>query len=503
MFLGIDCGTQGTKALVIDERGQTVAQGYAPHRLIERANGAREQDPRWWVDAMQAAITAALRDSGLDGRRILCTAVSGQQHGLVVLDDNGEPIRPAKLWNDTETAPQNAELLAAFGGPVAWQQKFGIVPLTGYTVSKLLWLRQNEPDSFRKIRHILLPHDYLNYWLTGKLVTEPGDASGTAYFNIREREWAYEPLDYIESGSNILRDALPQLIRSADIIGNLLPRSASALGLGTECIVAAGGGDNMMGAIGTGNISEGRITMSLGTSGAVYRYSDKPVEDPTGQVASFCSSTGGWLPLVCTMNMTNVTARVAEALGRDVNFLSQALRSTRPGADGFTVLPFLNGERTPDLPSATASIFGMNTSNLSAENLMRATVEGVSFGILAGLDLVLAGSKAERLILIGGGARSPEWRQLIADASGLRVDIPASEESAGLGAALQSMWAWLRFRGETSTIDEITQACVRIADQFTSFPRAEYFEQYRIAVNRYQHHLRALFPAATTEPGIH
>jgi xylulokinase len=492
MFLGIDCGTQGTKALVIDELGQTVAQGYASHRLIERPNGAREQDPRWWVDAMQSAVAAALRDSSVDGHRIHCMAVSGQQHGLVILDDHGEPIRPAKLWNDTETAPQNAELLAAFGGAAIWQQKFGIVPLTGYTISKLLWLRQNEPESFDRICHILLPHDYLNYWLTGELVTEAGDASGSAYYDPRTREWAAEPLDYIDGGSNQLRAALPALIPPDQIIGKLLSPSAAALGLSQECMVAAGGGDNMMGAIGTGNVREGRITMSLGTSGTVYRYSEKPIEDSTGQVASFCSSTGGWLPLVCTMNMTNVTARVAQTLGREVSFLSEALRNTKPGADGITVLPFLNGERTPDLPTATASILGLNPGNFSAENVMRAAVEGVSFGILAGLQLILDGQKADRIILIGGGARSPEWRQLIADASGTPVDTPVSHEAASLGAALQSMWAWLRFRGETLTIDEIAQAYVRMRAR-ASLPRPDCFEQYRIAAERYNQQLRAIY----------
>ncbi len=337
MFLGIDCGTQGTKALLVDEHGSALGRGYAPHRIMESASGAREQDPQWWVDAMREAVRSAL--SGAPGAsQVQALAISGQQHGLVVLDEEKKVIRPAKLWNDTETASQNAELIRRFGGREAFFERFGIVPLTGYTVSKLLWIAENEPENFKRIRHILLPHEYLNFWLTGHMRAEFGDASGTAFFDVRAREWTREVLDAIDGGTGQLFGALPPLLQADDIVGTLRPEAAEELGLTKDCVVAAGGGDNMMGAIGTGNVHEGVVTVSLGTSSTVYSYSDRPAHDPTGSVAPFCSSSGGWLPLVCTMNATNVVTSTVQLLGKTVADIDPALDATEPGADGLVFL---------------------------------------------------------------------------------------------------------------------------------------------------------------------
>ena len=281
MFLGIDCGTQGTKALLVDGKGSPRGRGYAPHQLIERPTGAREQDPAWWVEALIASIKQAVEQAGPESGAIHALGVSGQQHGLVVLDADYTVIRPAKLWNDTETAAQNTELIERLGGRETWFERFGVVPLTGYTVSKLLWLQQSEPENFARIRHILLPHEYLNWWLTGVLRAEPGDASGTAFFDNRTRQWLREVLDSIDGGSGHLFAALPPLMDSGEIVGTIRPQVAGELGIDPKCVVAAGGGDNMMGAIGTGNVREGIVTLSLGTSSTVYSFSEKPVEDPT------------------------------------------------------------------------------------------------------------------------------------------------------------------------------------------------------------------------------
>ena len=363
MYLGIDCGTQGTKALLVDERGTALGRGYAKHALVERASGAREQEPQWWVDALRTSVKAALAEAGT--ANVVALGVSGQQHGLVVLDENLEVIRPAKLWNDTETAPQNAELIERLGGRKEFFERFGIVPLTGYTVSKLLWLQQNEPENFARIRHILLPHEYLNFWLTGEMKAEFGDASGTAFFDIRTRRWTHEILDAIDGGTGQLFAALPPLIGADSIAGTLRPEVAAEFGLPADCIVSSGGGDNMMGAIGTGNVREGVVTLSLGTSSTVYSFSEQPAHDPTGNVAPFCSSSGGWLPLVCTMNATNVVTGTVELLGKTVADIDPALDSTEPGADGLVFLPFLNGERTPDLPTARGSLHGISATNFT------------------------------------------------------------------------------------------------------------------------------------------
>lgn len=472
MFIGVDCGTQGTKALVIDANGQVRGRGHAAHSLIERDSGAREQHPSIWVEAMVAAVRMALAEAAVPAKEIRCLGISGQQHGLVVLDAAGSVIRPAKLWNDTETAPDNERIVAALGGPSAWFDKVGIIPLTGYTISKLAFLAAREPDNFARIAHILLPHDYLNHWLTGRFVAEYGDASGTGFFDVRKRAWAPDVLALMDGGSGHLAAALPELVAPDAIVGPLTAKAAEALGLTTACLVAAGGGDNMMGAIGTGNVREGVVTISLGTSATVYSYSDSPVLDPAGAVAPFCSSTGGWLPLVCTMNATNVTSGGAHLLGRDVGFISEALEATAPGAGGITMLPFLNGERTPDLPTARASILGLSAVNMTPEHLMRGMVEGVTFGVLAGLRRIIGDRAPERVFMIGGGARSRPWRQMVADMTGAEIVVPAGDEAGCLGAAIQAVWAHGRATGSGEAITAIADRCVALDPDKTTMPIA-------------------------------
>ena len=493
LYVGIDCGTQGTKALLIDSQGNTHGRGYSRHALIERDNGAREQEPRWWVEAaitaVQQAIAAIPRDvCGLAPVHAL--AVSGQQHGLVVLDEQHQVIRPAKLWNDTETASQNAELLERFGGAEEFYNRFGIVPLTGYTVSKLLWIAQNEPTNFGRIRHILLPHEYLNFWLTGRRTAEFGDASGTAFFDVRTREWIRPILDGIDGGTGQLFAALPEL-QGEGIIGTLVPETAAALGISAACQVAVGGGDNMMGAIGTGNVREGVVTLSLGTSSTVYSYSDSPAHDRTSAVAHFCSSSGGWLPLVCTMNSTNIVTGTVELMGRTVADLEDALESTTPGADGLVLLPFLNGERTPDLPLARGSLHGVSPVNFSQNHLMRAAVEGVTFGILNGLELVLAGRPLAVIQVIGGGARSRSWRQLLADATGATIQVPTEEEAGCLGAAIQAMAA--STADKSATFTQIVDALVQMDESATCPPRPELRAAYDRAREQYRHYFDKLY----------
>ena len=495
MYLGIDCGTQGTKALLVDGKGKALGRGYASHALIERASGAREQQPQWWVDAMRSAVKQAMQAAN-GSQPVLALGVSGQQHGLVVLDEHHEVIRPAKLWNDTETAPENSEIIRRLGGSNEFFRRFGIVPRTGYTVSKLLWLAEKEPANFARIRHILLPHEYLNFWLTGQMRAEYGDASGTAFFNVRSRQWSREILDAIDGGSGQLFAALPPLMDSTQVVGTLLPEVAEDLGLPQSCVVASGGGDNMMGAIGTGNVRAGVVTLSLGTSSTVYSYTDHPSDDATGNVAAFCSSSGGWLPLVCTMNATNVVTGTVELLGKKVQDIEPALEATSPGADGLVFLPFLNGERTPDLPNARGSLHGISAINFTPSHLIRAAVEGVSFGILEGLDLVLEGNAADVINVIGGGARSRAWRQLLADATGATIQVPLEEEAGCLGAAIQAMVAWSVADGAPRTFVESSNIIVQFDSAATCHPRPELSPAYDTSRRTYRTMLDALYPAA-------
>ena len=279
------------------------------------------------------------------------------------------------------------------------------------------------------------------------------------------------------------------------ITGVLRPEVAAEFGLPGGCIVSAGGGDNMMGAIGTGNVREGVVTLSLGTSSTVYSFSDTPAHDPSGNVAPFCSSSGGWLPLVCTMNATNVVTGTVELLGKSVADIDPALDSTPPGADGLVFLPFLNGERTPDLPAARGSLHGVSATNFTPAHMIRAAVEGVSFGVLNGLDLVLEGRPAEVIQVIGGGARSRAWLQLLADATGATIQVPAEQESGCLGAAMQAMVACSAKSGQPRSFAEVAKL-VKVNEAATCTPRPELRAAYGNARQRYREQLERQYPGA-------
>jgi xylulokinase len=493
MFLGIDCGTQGTKAIVLDAAsGNVLGQGAAPHRLISAANGRREQDVQQWLTAFEQATRDALAEAGISGLQIQAVGVSGQQHGLVLLDWQGEVLRPAKLWCDTESTPENNRLLDYLGGEAGSLARLGVAIAPGYTVSKLLWTLEHYPELFARIDKILLPHDYLNYWLTGRCCSEFGDASGTGYFNVRTRSWDVALLEHIDPSGRLSR-ALPTLIDAQQAAGTIRPQIARLLGLNPDAIVASGGGDNMMGAIGTGNIQPGSITMSLGSSGTVYAYADQPQVSDQASVATFCSSTGGWLPLICTMNLTNATSAMRELFALDIDSFNRAIAQAPIGAEGVLMLPFLNGERVPALPHATGSILGLSSTNLSQANLCRAVVEGTTFGLRYGLDLLRAnGIKSETVRLIGGGAKSAIWRQIVADVMDTPVICTAHSEAAALGAAIQAAWCWSAENGQSQSLQALCQRCVSLDASSETRPIPENVIAYQQVYDRYRHYLRAL-----------
>jgi len=488
LYLGIDCGTQGTKALLLDAAsGHVLGQGTATHTLISGANGRREQDVTQWTTALATATRAALTEAGVDGREVLGIGVSGQQHGLVTLDRDGQVLRPAKLWCDTESAEENAALLDWLGGEQGSLERLGVVIAPGYTVSKLLWMKAQHPALFEQIAHILLPHDYLNHWLTGRACAEYGDASGTGYFNVRTREWDLGILRHIDP-SGRLEAALPELIEPDKAVGRLRPEIAEQLGMNPDAIVSSGGGDNMMGAIGTGNIRPGTITMSLGTSGTLYAFSEEPRISPQPAVATFCASSGGWLPLVCTMNLTNANAAIRDLLELDLGAFNALVAQAPIGCEGVTLLPFLNGERVPALPRATASLHGLTTENLTRANLCRAVVEGVTFGLRYGLDLLReSGIRSERIQLIGGGAKNPLWRQIVADLMATPVVCTTHSEAAALGGAIQAAWCHARQHDPTASLETLCGRCVRLDEGTAVEPSANAVEAYERAYRRYRH----------------
>ncbi|GHE20168.1 xylulokinase [Halomonas urumqiensis] len=485
MYIGVDCGTQSTKVVVVDVDGERIlGEASRPHHLDEGEGGRREQHPGEWIEALRGALDEVLAMPGIDPQAIRAIGVSGQQHGLVALDASGEPVHPAKLWCDTETASWNAELIQRLGGEAGCLDRLGLVLQTGYTASKIAWLRDKHPEAYARIATLLLPHDYLNFWLTGERVAEAGDASGTGYFDTRTRRWRHDVLAEIAPELDPER-VLPRLIEAREPVGTLRPEVARELGLPEGVLVASGGGDNMLGAIGTGNIRPGLVTLSLGTSGTICAYSPQPVVPDSAMVANFCSSTGGWLPLVCTMNVTSATTRIRELFGLDLASFGERVAAAPIGAEGITLLPFFNGERVPMLPEATASLDGLTSVNTTQANLCRAVVEGATLGLRYGLDQFgdLADGVRE-IRLIGGGSRSPVWRQMLADATATRVVCPEITDAAALGAALQA--AWCDGAGELS---ELCTRLVHLDEATRSEPEPGHVAAYDEVYARYRRSL--------------
>ncbi|SJN15076.1 Xylulose kinase [Halomonas citrativorans] len=489
MYIGVDCGTQSTKVVVVDvERGVILGEASRPHRLDEGENGRREQAPSEWLAALKGAFFSALERAGVNASQIRGIGVSGQQHGMVALDADGVPVYPAKLWCDTETSAQNSDLVARLGGEAGCLEKLGLVLQTGYTASKIAWLREHQPDAYRRIDSLLLPHDYLNFWLTGERVTEAGDASGTGYFDTRTRRWQLKVFAEIAPELDPQR-VLPRLLEAHEPAGIVRPLIARELGLGDNVVVSSGGGDNMLGAIGTGNITPGLITLSLGTSGTVCAYSPEPILCDNAMVANFCSSTGGWLPLICTMNVTSATTRIRELFGLDLTTFSDLVASAPVGAEGVTVLPFFNGERVPMLPDASADFLGLNSINTHQANLCRAVVEGATLGLRYGLELLgdlTAG--ASQIRLIGGGANSPVWRQMVADITGTEVICPEITDAAALGAAIQAAWCDQRAQGVT--LEALCNRLVHLDAQSLAEPNLARVEAYQEVYARYTQALK-------------
>jgi len=437
VFLGVDCGTQSTKVILADASSEEIiGLGRAGHELNERLDGTREQDPQWWIDALTTAVRAALAPEV----EVAGIGVSGQQHGLVCLDAADRPVRPAKLWNDTTTVAECDALTAAVGGPQAALDLIGNTFLVGYTAPKVLWLRRHEPAAYAATRRMCLPHDFVNLWLTGTFATEPGDASGTAYVDVRQRAYCQPVLEVIDPQRDWQR-TLPPIGPSLAVLGHLRDEAAAALGLRPGIPVAAGGGDNMMAALGVGAVREGPVVVSLGTSGTGFAHRDQPAVDPLGEAAGFCDSAGGWLPLVCTLNCTVATDWIRGLFGLDLAGLDAALVASPPGARGLTFLPHLSGERTPNRPTGAGVFSGLRAEH-HVPDLVRAVVEGVTFGLLYALRaLQRSGVAASEISLVGGGAASDGWAQLCADVFGLPVVRPPQTEAAALGASRQARWA--------------------------------------------------------------
>ena len=420
LVAGIDSSTQSTKVVLCDaDDGHVVAEAKAPH-----PDGTECHPDQWW---------RALGDAGRDLLgRASAIAVAGQQHGMVVCDDTGEVVRPALLWNDVRSAPQAHRLVAELGAR-EWADRTGSVPTASFTVTKLAWLAECEPESAARAETVMLPHDWLTWRLRGDAgpahtaTTDRSDASGTGYWDPSGGEYRPE-LVKLALGRSC---AVPRVAGPAEVVGTTADGA----------LVAAGAGDNAAAALGLA-AEDGDVVVSIGTSGTVFAVTTTVSGDPTGQVAGFADATGRRLPLVCTLNAARVLDRFAALLGATPAEFDDLALSASPGAAGLILLPYLDGERTPNRPGATGVMTGLTGSSVTRGNLARAAVEGVLCGLADGMDrLVAQGVHPRRLVLIGGGAASRAVRQCAAEVFGIPVTVPDAGEYVARGAARQAAWA--------------------------------------------------------------
>lgn len=433
LAVGIDSSTQSTKVEARDvETGTVVASGSAPHPATSPP--VSEQDPGSWWSALVEAV-GQLGDHRAD---VVALSVAGQQHGLVVLDEAGHPLRPAKLWNDTTSAPQADRLVADLGAD-AWASRTGSVPVAAFTITKLAWVAEHEPAVLERVARIMLPHDYLTWRLTGEHVTDRGDASGSGWFDPSSGAVDGDLLASAVGGAGEWFDRVPRVLGPTEPAGVLSPEAAAALGLPEGVVVGPGTGDNMGAALGLG-LRPGDVAISLGTSGTVFAVSSTATNDPSGAVAGFADATGNFLPLVCTLNATKVTDTVARWLGTDAPGLAAlALAAAGQGAGRVALVPYFDGERTPNLPDATGTFVGL-TNATTREQLALAAHDGVLCGLLDGLDALrsVGATVAGRVFLVGGGSRSEAYRRRAADLLATPVIVPDTDETVAAGAAAQA-----------------------------------------------------------------
>lgn len=412
---GVDSSTQSCRVEVRDlDSGERRSGGHRPHPATTPPRS--EQEPHDWWAALEPLLVDHARD-------VAALSVAGQQHAMVALDADLDVLRPAKLWNDTESAPEAAALVADLGAE-AWAERCGSVPVASLTITKLAWLADHEPDVYARVARVVLPHDWLTLQLTGEVVTDRGDASGTGYWSPRTGTWCADLLDRVGLGVEVC----PALLGPTEPAG----RWGSAL-------VGPGTGDNMAAALGMG-LRPGDVAVSIGTSGVACTVAEAPLADPTGAVAGFADATGRFLPLVCTLNSAKVTDAVGRLLGVDHGQLADLALGESPGAGGVVLVPYFDGERTPDRPDATGSLVGLRSDATQAQ-VARAAFEGVVCGLLDAVDALGAAGVATddgRLLLTGGGARSAAYPQVVADLAQRSVTVVDAEDPVATGACVQA-----------------------------------------------------------------
>ena len=436
LVAGVDSSTQSCKVVIRDAAtGEVVRTGRSPH-----PEGTEVAPDAWWI-----ALLAAVSDAGCLND-VAAISIGGQQHGMVVLDAEGRVIRDALLWNDTRSAAAAAQLTEEFGA-AELASRTGLVPVASFTITKLRWLRDAEPENAARVAAVALPHDWLTWRLRGygpagesrlgpvldELTTDRSDVSGTGYWSPASGEYDRELLI-----AALGHDAvLPRVLAAHDSPGV----SAEHVGIPVGIMVGAGAGDNAAAALGL-DARSGDVVVSIGTSGTVFAVTDTPTVDPSGSVAGFADAGGAFLPLVATLNAARILDAIARLLAVDHDELGRLALAAAPGADGLVLQPYFEGERTPNLPDATATLFGMTLASTTRENLARAAVEGMLCALADGLDAVeRLGVTATRLLIVGGAAQNPAVAAIAAQVFPVPVEVPQPGEYVALGAAVQAAWA--------------------------------------------------------------
>ena len=489
MLLGLDVGTTGARAIAIDAAGNVIASASAHYPLLSPRPGWTEQNPEDWWQATRVVLRRVASEAG---RGFAALGLTGQMHGSVFLNQAGDVIRPALLWNDQRTGAQSEQITERVGAERLISIT-GNPALTGFQAPKILWLRDVEPVQYRHLRRVLLPKDYVRLRLTGELSTDVADASGTLLLDLKARAWSGEILDAL----GIPAEWLPSLSESATITGGLRPSVAADLGVPAGLPVAAGAGDNAAAAIATGIVRGGLVSSSLGTSGVLFAHREGPEPDPSGRLHTFCSAVPGRYHLMAVTLSAGGSLRWWRDLpggGMGYEQLASLAETAPVGAEGLFFLPYLSGERTPHLnPEARGAFIGLRAHHTRA-HLTRALMEGVIFSLRDGLDVMRnLGVEVQRVRATGGGARSRAWRQMQADVFDLPVEAMASDEGPAVGAAVLAGAA-------TGVYGDVQEACDRTART------GDVIEPDRERASRYGqllHTFRALYSATQPSPQAH
>ena len=484
-WLGIDVGTGGTRALLVDERGKVRHSFTSPHEdmRMEQPLWAEQRPENWW-DAAQKAIRGVLAAAKASGNDVRGIGLTGQMHGLVLLDERDQVIRPALIWCDQRSQRQvdainesvgREKVLACIANPV----------LTGFTLPKLLWVRDNEPAQFQRVRKVLLPKDYLGFQLTGEYASDVSDASGTALFDVVRRQWSGELVDKLGLNKNIL----PKVYESQEITGKVSSEAAASTGLSEGTPVVGGAGDQAASAVGNGIVEPGLVSCTIGTSGVVFAHIASPAYDPAGRVHTFCHAVpGAWHVMGVTQGagLSLQWFRRNLAPGADYDALTAEAATAPAGSQGLYWLPYLMGERTPHLDATVRGGWIGLTAKHTRADLIRSLLEGVAYSQKDGLDIIEGmGARVESVRLSGGGARSPFWRQMFADVFARRVTMLETEEGSAYGAALLALVG----TGKYASVLEVCKAAVHETDSLT--PRSENAAAYAAGHSIYQ----SLYPA--------